>query len=266
MPLFNGSLRKTSTEMIYRHLETFDFYQLYINKVFSRCLCNRLIEFISNEISFWQGAYLEKRDRQEFIFNLITETDNLKYLSTKIYVTFTDFADAFGSVSHEFIFDSLEKFNIPETYCPLIKDLYKHSCFQVIGRTKLSKVFYIIRSTKTGDPLSAIIFITVIDCIFKPMISVALVTQNTENEKMLNPLPVQGFADDIAIVTHDERSLHEMINVSEPIMQRANLYAKASKCDLFYGRRLGNNRYTDKNDKRSNIVVIKQKHQGTEKK
>ena len=32
---------------------------------------------------------------------------------------------------------------------------------------------------------------------------------------MLNPLPVQSFADDIAIVTHDERSLHEMINVSD---------------------------------------------------
>ena len=47
------------------------------------------------------------------------------------------------------------------------------------------------------------------------MISVALVTQNIENEKMLNPLPVQGFADNIAIVTDDERSLHEMISVSE---------------------------------------------------
>ena len=61
------------------------------------------------------------------------------------------------------------------------------------------------------------------------MISVALVTQNIENEKMLNPLPVQGFADNIAIVTDDERSLHEMISVSETITQRAILHVKASK-------------------------------------
>ena len=221
----------------------------------SRCLCNRLIEFISNEISFWQRVYLEKRDRQELIFNLITEIYDLKHLSTKMYVTFIDFADAFGSVSHEFIFDSLERFNIPETYCTLIKDLYKHSFFQVIGRTKLSKVFYIIRSTKTGDPLSAIIFVIVIDCIFRPIIFVALVTQNIENEKMLNLLPVQDFADDIAIVTHDERSLHEMINVSLPIMQRANLDLKASKCAVLYGRRSLNNWYTGKNDKKPNIVA-----------
>ena len=123
-----------------------------------------------------------------------------------MYGTFIDFANAFGSVSHEFIFDSLDRFNIPKTYCTLIKDLFKHSCFHVIGRTKLSKVFYIICGTKTGDSLSAIVFKIVIDCIMKPMVSVALLTQNIENEKMLNPLPVHSIAEDIAIVTHDERS------------------------------------------------------------
>ena len=80
-------------------------------------------------------------------------------------------------------FYSLESFNIPEAYGTLIKDLYKHSYFQVIDRTKLSKIFCIIRCTKAGDPLSAIAFTIVIDCIFQPMISVALVTQNIENEK-----------------------------------------------------------------------------------
>ena len=180
--------------------------------MFSRCLCNRLIEFISNEISFWQRAYLEKRDRQELIFNLITEIDDLKHLSTKMYVTFIDFAGAFSSVSHGFIFDSLQRFNITErpAYAFLLSG---HSQNKII-KTTLHHTRY-----KIGDPLSAIIFIIVIDCIFKPMISVALVTQNIENEKMLNPLPVQVFADDIAIVKHDERSLHEMINVSELIMQ-----------------------------------------------
>ena len=82
------------------------------------------------------------------------------------------------------------------------------------------------------------------------MISVALVTQNIENKKMLNPLPVQV----LAIVTHDERSLRKMIKVSEPIMQRANLYVKASKCAVLYGRRLGNSCYTGKNDKKPMIV------------
>lgn len=59
---------------------------------------------------------------------------------------------------------------------------------------------------KTGDPLVAITFIIIIDCIFIPMISVTLVDQNVQNEKGkgLKPLTVQGFADDIALVTQWE--------------------------------------------------------------
>ena len=109
-----------------------------------------------------------------------------------------------------------------------------------------------------------IIIIIIIIIIFKSAISVALVTQNIESDKMLNPLPVQGFAGDIAIVTYDERSLHEMIIISEPIIQRVNLDVKASKCTVLYGRRSENNWYTGKNDKKPNIV-LKKKHQGIEK-
>ena len=46
-----------------------------------------------------------------------------------------------------------------------------------------------------------------------------------------------------------------MIDVSEPIMQRAKLDVKALKCAVLQGRRPGNNWYTTKNDKKPNIVV-----------
>ena len=45
---------------------------------------------------------------------------------------------------------------------------------------------------------------------------------------LLNPLPVQGYAVDIA--THNEFSIQEMIHASEPIMHTANFDIKASKC------------------------------------
>ena len=40
---------------------------------------------------------------------------------------------------------------------------------------------------------------------------------------LLNPLPVKGYLDDIAIATHNEITTQEMIHASEPIMRRANL-------------------------------------------
>ena len=195
-------------------------------KVFSRCLCNRIITFVSNEIAFWQRICLEKRDQQELIFLLKTETDDFKHLSTKMIVTFMNFTDAFRSVSNDFTFKCLERFNIPRTYIEIIKDLYRYSNFQVLGSTTLSKVFYILHGTKTGDPLSAIIFIIVIDSIIKPVVYVALIHQNIQNKMLLNPLPVKGYADDIAIATYSEITTQEMIHASEPIMHRANLDIK----------------------------------------
>ena len=94
-------------------------------KIYSRCLCNWIITFVSNEIAFWQRAYLEKRDRQELIFLLKTEIDDFKDLRTKMIVTFINFTDAFGSVSHNCIFECLERFNIPCIYIEIIKNLYR---------------------------------------------------------------------------------------------------------------------------------------------
>ena len=85
----------------------------------------------------------------------------------------------------------------------------------MVGSTKLSRVFCIILGTKARDLLSGIIFIIVIDCIFKPIISVALGSQNVQNGKMLNPLAVQDFADSIAMVMHDEVTLTDMITIAE---------------------------------------------------
>ena len=231
---------------------------LTLYKIFSKCLCERILPYITKEIAFWQRAYMDKRDRQELIFNLMTEIDDFLHISTKIYIAFVDFEDAFGSVSHEFIFGTLEHFSIPYTYCVLIEDLYKYSSFKVICDGCLSSMFYIAKGTKTGDPLSAFIFVMVIDRIFKPMVNVALINKNLEEEKLLNPLPVQGYADDVAIVTYSEVLMQNMIEVAEPIMKDSGLKVKISKCGLFYERRSGNNWYKGKGDRRPVIKIQNQ--------
>ena len=129
--------------------------------------------------------------------------DDFRHKSTKFIIVFIDFADAFGSVKHEFIFETLSHFGIPEKYACLIEDLYKYSTFKVICGADLTKLFFIIRGTKTGDPLSALIFIFIIDRICKPMINTAIANSNLYNEHNLNPIPAQTFTDDIVTVHAD---------------------------------------------------------------
>ena len=224
-------------------------------KIFSVCLCERISPYIQNEIAFWQRAYLKKRDRQELIFNIMTEIDDFKHISTKFYLGFIDFADAFGSVNHRFIFETLELFHIPHVYCVLIEDLYRYSYFEVICANGLSGKFFIVKGTKTGDPLSGFLFLMVIDRMFKPMVNTALISRNIENEHMLNPLPVQGFADDIAVAAYSEKLFVDMVAAAEHIIDNSGLEIKVSKCALFYERRSGNNWYRGKNDKIPEILI-----------
>ena len=63
--LIHGNMLMQSKEKLWlnRHINT-ERYIIIVNyKIFSHCLCNQIIPFISNEIAFWQRAHLEKWDR-----------------------------------------------------------------------------------------------------------------------------------------------------------------------------------------------------------
>ena len=217
-------------------------------KIFSKCLCIRIVPLIMDKIAFWQRAYLAFRDRQELIFLLKTAIDDLKHMSTKLHLIFIDFSDAFGSVNHLCMFKVLQEFEVPLAYCILIEDLYRYSNFQVMVGHELSNIFHVLRGTKTGDPLSGLMFIAVIDYIFKPMVVRAMLDLNIRDQRRLNPIPVQGYADDVCLAAYKKTVLDSMLQAGEPRMNEAGMEIKVSKCNVLYGRRSGNNWYTGRGD------------------
>ena len=200
-------------------------------KILSKAICNRIIPIISIKIDFWQRAFLNKRDRQELIYTLKTAFDDFRYKSTKFTSVFIDFADAFGSVNHQFLFETLQSFDIPDIYNCLF-----YSSFKVICSSNLTKIFIIVRGTKTGDPLSALIFILIIERTCRPMVEIAILKLGIRNELRFNPLPVQAFADDIVLSSYDIEVIKSMLRESEPVMLSAGLEVKTSKCAVFHDR------------------------------
>ena len=108
----------------------------------------------------------------------------------------------------------------------LIEELYKHSTSKVTCGADLTKLFFIIRGTNTGDPLSALIFILIIDRIWKPMINTAIANSNLYNGRNLNPIPLQAFADDIATVHADPTVIQLMFESAERLMYSSGLDVK----------------------------------------
>ena len=130
-------------------------------KLFIKCLLERIKStVINNSISYWQRAYMEKRDCQEQIFCMKTATDDFKHRSSTFYASFIDFKDAFGSLDHRFLIYSLPESGIEHTYCRIIADIYKDSHTEVTCGEGLSKEFLRTVGCKTGDPGSPIYFIT----------------------------------------------------------------------------------------------------------
>ena len=177
---------------------------------------------------------MNKRDRQELIYTLKTAFDDFRYKSTKFTSVFIDFADAFGSVNHQFLFETLQYFDIPYIYNCLF-----YSSFKVICSSNLTKIFIIVRGTKTGDPLSALIFILIIERTCRPMVEIAILQLCMRNELRFNPLPVQAFADDMVLSSYDIEVIKSMLRESEPVMLSAGLEVKPSNCAVFHDRRSG---------------------------
>ena len=147
---------------------------------------------------------MSSRSRQDLIFMLKTFIDDFKHKTSTLLISFIDFADAFGSLNHTYMFQTLQLFDIPNKYCMIIEDIYRYSSFRVICNGKLSNEFCIMRGTKTGDPLSGFLFVMCIDRIFQPMIEVAIIERRIQDERRLNPLPVQGYVDDIVTLSKSE--------------------------------------------------------------
>ena len=216
---------------------------------------------MNSAIGFWQRAYVKERDRQELIFCLKTAIDDFKHISSKFFAVFVDFRDAFGSLSQSYMIQALLESGIAKQYCEIVADIYTDSHFQVICHNQLSKEFPLSVGAKTGCPLSALLFVVSLDKSLKEIHEHAVRSLNIRDESRISPLPVAGYADDIAFVSLNEKLIKEMVQNLVDSTSEAGLIIRPDKCAIFYERRSGNRWYKAKNDREPEIRINNEKIQ-----
>ena len=183
-----------------------------VYKIFAKCLTKPILPtVVDTAINFWQRAYIKNRDGQELIFCLKTAIDDFKHISSKFYALFIDLRDAFGSLDQRYLIRTLLESGVHKQYCEIILDIYQESHFQVICGKELTREFSLTVGTKTGCPLSALLFVIDLDKSLKEVHSLAIICSNIADERRVFPLPVCGFADDIAFVSYFEKINNAML-------------------------------------------------------
>ncbi len=171
-------------------------------------LANRLKPLLPNLINENQTAYIRGRFIGQNI-RLITDViDHTEEVQIPGIILFLDFKKAFDSIEHTFLFRALQHFSFGNIFLGWVETIYTHCSSAVTNNGWISEYFPITRGIRLGCPLSAILFLFVMEIL-------ALYVKRNKSIKGINlpdrhltrEVKTSQVADDTTLLLGDEKSL-----------------------------------------------------------
>ena len=147
------------------------------------------------------------------------------------HISFFDLEDAFGSVPHSLIQESLKRNHLPENVQLYLSNFYSNGRAVVETSSWKSQPFAFKRRVFQGDPLSPTVFLMV----FNPVL---LKLKNIEekfgyklhSDTKTTPIITVPYADDFCLITSDLRTHQRIINEIQSNINSMGMKLKPSKC------------------------------------
>ena len=187
---------------------------------------------ISSIINFDQKGYINGRFGGE---NVRLVEDILSYTNDKNKpgaMIFLDFAKAFDSIDRNLIFKILEKFGFGTSLINLIKVIYKDTECMVTNNGWISERFKMKCGVRQGCPLSALLFILVVEIMAINIRNnnlckgIELPKIDDDNDYTVK---ITQLADDTVIFTQDETSLKYFFSEIELFCEMSGLKLNKEK-------------------------------------
>ena len=201
------------------------------NKIFSKLLANRIKKVLPTIISKQQLAFVKDRFIGEGVQLINGIIDEINSNNEQGLIIGVDFRKAFDSLSTEYLYKVLEKFNFGENFIHMIKTLYKGSESAVMNNGFTTKYFPLERSVKQGCCLSPYLFVLAIE----------LLSKKIQQSKAIKGVEVGGkeyrinlFADDVTLFMKDSEAAAEALRIIRRFKRTSGLEINMGKSEIMW--------------------------------
>jgi hypothetical protein len=221
-------------------------------KILTKALAMKLKRVLPEVINDDQVAYLKDRfigQNIRAIFDIMEYTK--KHNCTGI-IAFLDFEKAFDTIRWDVIEDTLKIFGLGENYIKWVKTIYKGSEACVTNNGYSSPFFQLERGVRQGCPLSAYLFIMVVELMSNKI-------RNTKEIKGIKinevEIKILQMADDTTIMVEDLNSFKCVLKIISLFHIFAGLKLNKTKTEAMW---LG--RWKDRKDTPMGLKWVKEVH------
>ena len=150
-------------------------------------------------------------------------------LNKEVFLVTIDIEKAFDSVNHHFLIAILEKIGFGTEFIEWIKVLLNNQESCVINGGKTSKYFKLERGTRQGDPISAYLFIIVLEVVFR----IIKETSNIEGFEIFQKKFIfTAYADDATFFLKNTESVINLLEIFKHFSQFSSLKQSKPKCEI----------------------------------
>ena len=172
-------------------------------KLFTKALSLQLIESIKQMVHQDQAGFIPGRSIFDHIRLTKIMTKYAEVTERNGAVIALDQEKAYDKITHQYLWKTLEAFNMPQLFIKTVKSLYANAHTTVVVNGELSSSYKVSRGVRQGDPLSCFLF----DIGIEPL---ACTIRNKETLKGYNipglneKIIINLFADDTVLYLSTE--------------------------------------------------------------
>ena len=127
-------------------------------KIYTKILTMRLSRVVRSIVHPDQAGFIPQRQITDHTQLCRVMIDYAEATEEDGAIVALDQEKAYDKVAHDYLWEALARFGLPDSFITKIKNLYKDAKTVVILNGETSTAFRVVRGVRQGDPLSCLIF------------------------------------------------------------------------------------------------------------